>query len=69
MLQILSSTKKFLFFKMMDKKNTTKGEDYYIDPDTGLLVFTAKYLLERGHCCESGCKHCPYGYKKLSSSN
>jgi len=51
----------------MDKKNTTKEEDHYIDPDTGLVVFTAKYLLERGHCCESGCKHCPYGYKKPSN--
>jgi hypothetical protein len=25
-----------------------------------LLVFTAAFLLKRGYCCESGCRHCPY---------
>jgi hypothetical protein len=35
-------------------------EDYYFDPN-GLLVFTEKYLLERGFCCGNGCRHCPYG--------
>lgn len=35
------------------------GEDYYIE--NGLYVFTEKYLLERGYCCGSGCRHCPYG--------
>ena len=24
------------------------------------IVFTARYLLRRGYCCESGCRHCPY---------
>jgi hypothetical protein len=38
-----------------------KGEDYYIDP-SGLYVFTEKYLLKRGYCCENGCRHCPYGF-------
>jgi hypothetical protein len=33
--------------------------DYYINKD-GLLVFTEKYLLERGYCCGNGCTHCPY---------
>lgn len=42
------------------KKNLIEGEDYYLDPVTGLIVFTAKYLTERGYCCGSGCKHCPY---------
>jgi hypothetical protein len=28
------------------------------------MVLTAKYLLKRGHCCQSGCKHCPYGYSE-----
>lgn len=41
---------------------TKEGEDYYIEG--GLYVFTAKYHLKRGYCCESGCKHCPYDYKK-----
>jgi Family of unknown function (DUF5522) len=37
-------------------------EDYYLE--NGLLVFTAAYHLKRGNCCRSGCRHCPYGYRK-----
>lgn len=36
-----------------------EGEDYYFN-EQGLMVFTEKYHLKRGYCCESGCKHCPY---------
>lgn len=39
-----------------------EGIDYYVE--NGLLVFTAAFLLRRGYCCESGCRHCPYGYTK-----
>ena len=35
------------------------GEDYYSEGAT--IVFTARFLLRRGYCCESGCRHCPYG--------
>lgn len=38
------------------------GVDYYIED--GNVVFTAAYLKKRGHCCESGCRHCPYGFRK-----
>jgi hypothetical protein len=34
-------------------------EDYYYEGE--FLVFTAAYHLKRGYCCESGCRHCPYG--------
>jgi hypothetical protein len=37
-----------------------RGDDGYIDPSTGLFVFTAAYHVARGHCCDSGCRHCPY---------
>ena len=40
-------------------------EDFYIN-DEGFMVFTEKYLLKRGYCCESGCKHCPYGFNEKS---
>lgn len=33
---------------------------FYTDPATGLSVLTARYLAERGYCCERGCRHCPY---------
>ena len=41
-------------------------EDYYINIE-GLMVFTEAWHLKRGHCCGSGCKHCPYGHEKVPS--
>ena len=40
------------------------GLHTYIDRKTGFQVWTAKYHLDRGACCESACRHCPYGYGK-----
>ena len=40
-----------------------EGEDYYFNSQ-GLMVMTEQYHLKRGFCCKSGCKHCPWGYKK-----
>ena len=42
------------------KAATAAGEDGYVDPLTGLFVFTAAHHLARGACCDSGCRHCPY---------
>lgn len=36
------------------------GLSTYLDPATGLAVLTADYLLDRGYCCNSRCRHCPY---------
>lgn len=36
------------------------GAVTYRDPISGLSVFTALFLADRGYCCESGCRHCPY---------
>ncbi len=36
------------------------GRALYRDPTTGLSVFTAVFLADRGYCCGSGCRHCPY---------
>jgi len=33
---------------------------FYLDPQTGYQVFTAYGLEQRGECCGSGCRHCPY---------
>jgi hypothetical protein len=44
-----------------------EGVDYYREGP--YLVFTAKFLRERGYCCESGCRHCPYGYRRDQSSD
>ena len=46
---------------MIDRE-LIEGIDYYVE--NGLLVFTAAYLRERGYCCTSGCRHCPYGFQQ-----
>ncbi len=35
-------------------------EDFYFTPE-GYVVWTEAYHLKRGYCCQSGCRHCPYG--------
>lgn len=47
------------------RKGTLQEDEYYMSPE-GYIVFTEKYHLKRGHCCKSGCKHCPYGYDRKS---
>jgi hypothetical protein len=46
---------------MNDERPLIEGVDYYREGP--YLVFTEKYLRERGYCCESGCRHCPYGFR------
>lgn len=36
------------------------GQPGYLDPETSMFVFTGAFLEERGTCCDSGCRHCPY---------
>jgi len=40
--------------------------DHYIE--NGRVVFTASFLLKRGYCCKSGCRHCPYGFTKTEDT-
>ena len=44
------------------KEMFTEGLHYYIE--NNYWVFTELYHLLRGHCCQSGCRHCVYGFKK-----
>lgn len=39
-----------------------EGEDFYYEGR--FLVFTEKFLRDRGYCCESGCRHCPWGFRR-----
>ena len=56
-----------------DKSINVKGEhetfveglDFYFED--GLMVLTRRYLLNRAFCCDSGCRHCPYGESKNTS--
>lgn len=44
------------------KRACKAKQNHYIDPTTGYKVLTEFYLLKRGFCCSSGCRHCPYEY-------
>ncbi|TVZ52199.1 DUF5522 domain-containing protein [Dokdonia sp. Hel_I_53] len=41
--------------------------DFYVTPE-GYKCFTEQYHRKRGYCCESGCRHCPYGYNKKTNT-
>jgi hypothetical protein len=44
------------------------GEKFYKDPDTGLMVMTEVIHLQRGKCCGSGCRHCPFAHERVPLS-
>ncbi|HEU4717568.1 MAG TPA: DUF5522 domain-containing protein [Bacteroidia bacterium] len=47
---------------MKEKLPLEPGDFYH--SEEGYIVFTEQYHLKRGYCCQSGCRHCPYGYNK-----
>lgn len=51
----------------LNLNNLKEGEDFYYTPE-GYKCFTKKHHLKRGHCCKSGCKHCPYGFDKKTGT-
>jgi len=50
----------------MPKMDLKEGVDFYYED--GLVVFTGVYLLERGYCCGSKCRHCPYPVEAQSEA-
>lgn len=50
------------YVEVMDAHHAAilEGETGYVDPPSGLVALTARTLWERGACCESGCRHCPW---------
>lgn len=44
-----------------------EGVDFYYEGP--LMVFTEAFLRRRGYCCESGCRHCPYGFRRDQRSD
>ena len=36
-----------------------EGVDYYLEGTK--FVFTSAYHRKRGYCCNSKCRHCPFG--------
>lgn len=59
-----SRSTEFRRINSMAKEQPKKEDEplYYIED--GLYVFTEAYHLKRGYCCQSGCRHCPYGFRK-----
>jgi diphthamide synthase (EF-2-diphthine--ammonia ligase) len=42
-----------------------KGQNFYTDPSTGLMVMTELVHRSRGRCCGSGCRHCPFSHERV----
>ena len=47
--------------------NLIEGEDFYYEGP--YMVFTEAFLRRRGYCCESGCRHCPWGFRRDQRSD
>jgi len=45
--------------KEFSKRHLLEKDEYYYSPE-GYVIFTEKYHLKRGYCCNNNCKHCPY---------
>ena len=46
----------------------SEGKMQYTDPKSGFDCFTQLAAEQRGHCCGSGCRHCPYEHDKVPES-
>lgn len=55
-------------FSGFSKREELDPEDFYYSEE-GFIVFTEKYLLKRGYCCENACRHCPYGFSFNKNKN
>jgi hypothetical protein len=54
-------------------KEREKGKllpSHYYFANSGLMVFTEEYHIERGFCCGNKCLHCPYDppYQKRNTT-
>jgi hypothetical protein len=51
----------------MGNKDYIENVDYYLED--GRIIFTKKYLKERGSCCGmEHCRHCPYNERVLGNN-
>jgi ATP-binding cassette subfamily B (MDR/TAP) protein 1 len=56
---IIGHPKQLCWDKLHDEA-CQAGQLIYKDPDSGYSVFTELAHRQRGKCCGSGCRHCPY---------
>jgi hypothetical protein len=52
------SPKGFAAMPAKKMNDPVEGEDFYWEDK--FVVFTHEFLMKRGQCCGSGCRHCPY---------
>jgi hypothetical protein len=52
-------------FRTLHEEACARGEKTYLDPETGFVVFTSLAHLQRGKCCGSACRHCPYDHANV----
>ncbi len=50
------------------RRASESGALFYSDPQTGYRVFTEAGLRQRGRCCGSGCRHCPWQHQGMPLS-
>lgn len=49
----------------LHEEASRQGKSFYEDPDSGFMVFTEDGLKQRGRCCGSGCRHCPFAHENI----
>ena len=52
-------------FSKIDKLD----KDEYYHSLEGYVIFTEKYHLKGGYCCNNNCKHCPYKKETKNKKN
>jgi len=58
--RLSSKNPRFVEIMNLHERAIEQGNPSYRDPATGLTVMTAQFLADRGYCCLSGCRHCPF---------
>ncbi|KAL3934848.1 MAG: hypothetical protein SGBAC_009516 [Bacillariaceae sp.] len=54
-------------FAKLHEEAVREGKQMYTDPESGYSVFTELAHKERGFCCGSGCRHCPYSHENVKN--
>lgn len=54
-------------YEEIHRKAVEACQETYRDPETGYTVFTEYFLKNQGFCCRTGCRHCPYGFKRSAT--
>ncbi|KAM9384886.1 uncharacterized protein C1orf53 homolog [Pholidichthys leucotaenia] len=54
-------TEEEVFVHAVHREACAAKKQMYIDPSSGYQVLTEYAHLQRGKCCGSACRHCPYG--------